>query len=154
VKAVGGEFRNSLAVYESRVEEHQSVIYRNGAADFQMTREDVAKVDYSAYGALITAGTVFAAEPSRDAAFHAFDLARKAGLPIIFDVDYRPYSWPSPEVAAEVLSRAAHLSDVIVGNDEEFGFMAGSIEHGLDKARAQGIASWLDSWPPSPKIAR
>ena len=134
VKAVGGEFRNSLAVYESRVEEHQSVIYRNGAADFQMTREDVAKVDYSAYGALITAGTVFAAEPSRDAAFHAFDLARKAGLPIIFDVDYRPYSWPSPEVAEEVLSKAASLSDMIVGNDEEFGFMAGDISKGLAKA--------------------
>ena len=37
VKSVGGEFRNSLAVYETRVEEHQSVIYRNGAADFQFT---------------------------------------------------------------------------------------------------------------------
>ena len=35
VKSVGGEFRNSLAVYESRVSDHQSVIYRNGAADFQ-----------------------------------------------------------------------------------------------------------------------
>jgi len=98
VKPVGGEYRNSLAVYESRVEDHQTVIYRNGAADFQMTNEDVEAVDYSQYGALITAGTVFAAEPSRTAAFHAFELAKKAGLPIIFDVDYRPYSWPSPSV--------------------------------------------------------
>ncbi|MEO1225817.1 MAG: hypothetical protein AAFX92_16485, partial [Pseudomonadota bacterium] len=40
---------------------------------------------------------------------------------------YRPYSWPSPEVASEVLSRVGGLSDVIVGNDEEFGFMAGDI---------------------------
>ena len=135
VKSVGGEFRNSLAVYESRVEKHQTVIYRNGAADFQMTEEDVAKVDYSAYGALITAGTVFAAEPSRSAAFSAFDLAREAQLPIIFDVDYRPYSWPSPQIAEEVLSRAADLSDMIVGNDEEFGFMAGGTEKGLAKAK-------------------
>ncbi|WP_226783139.1 5-dehydro-2-deoxygluconokinase [Oceaniglobus trochenteri] len=135
VKPVGGEYRNSLAVYESRVEDHQTVIYRNGAADFQMDRGDVEAVDYTAYGALITAGTVFAAEPSRGAAFHAFDLARKAGLPIIFDVDYRPYSWPSPQVAEEVLSRAGALADVIVGNDEEFGFMAGGIEKGLKKAR-------------------
>ncbi|NCO22111.1 MAG: 5-dehydro-2-deoxygluconokinase [Rhodobacterales bacterium] len=136
VHPVGAEFRNSLAVYESRVEQHQSVIYRNGAADFQMSIADVEAVDYPAYGALITAGTVFAAEPSRSAAFHAFDLARKAGLPIIFDVDYRPYSWPSPQVAEAVLSRAGALSDVIVGNDEEFGFMAGGIDLGLDKARA------------------
>ena len=84
----------------------------------------------------MTAGTVFAAEPSRSAAFHAFELARSAGLPIVFDVDYRPYSWPSPQVAEEVLSRAGALSDVIVGNDEEFGFMAGGIDKGLAKARA------------------
>lgn len=135
VRPVGGEFRNSLAVYESRVEDHQTVIYRNGAADFQMSIADVEAVDFTRYGALITAGTVFAAEPSRSAAFDAFDLARAVGLPIIFDVDYRPYSWPSPEVAAEILSRAGALSDMIVGNDEEFGFMAGSVAAGLAKAR-------------------
>ncbi len=136
VTPVGGEYRNSLAVYESRIDDHQTVIYRNGAADFQMNEADVAAVDYRRYGALITAGTVFAAEPSRAATFKAFDLAKDAGLPIIFDVDYRPYSWPSPKVAEEVLSRAAAQCDMIVGNDEEFGFMAGHIDKGLDKARA------------------
>ena len=135
VKSVGGEARNSLAVVESRVEDHQSVIYRNGAADFQMTVEDVEAVDYAAYGALITTGTVLAAEPSRGATFRAFDLAREAGLPLIFDVDYRPYSWPSPQVAAETYSRAGALCDVIVGNDLEFDFMAGGEGKGLEKAR-------------------
>ncbi|MCZ4288774.1 5-dehydro-2-deoxygluconokinase [Hoeflea alexandrii] len=135
VKRITGEYRTSLAVYESRIEEHQSVIYRNNAADFQMDLADVEAVDYARFGALITAGTVFAAEPSRSAAFRAFELARAAGLPIIFDVDYRPYSWPSPQVAEEVLSRAGAMADVIVGNDEEFGFMAGGIDKGLDKAR-------------------
>ena len=135
VRKVTGEARTSLAIYESRVENHQSVIYRNNAADFQMSIADVEAVDYSRFGALITAGTVFAAEPSRSAAFRAFELARDAGLPIIFDIDYRPYSWPSAEVAAEVLSHAGALTNVVVGNDEEFGFMAGGIEKGLDKAR-------------------
>ena len=135
VKPIAGEYRNSLAVYETRLENHNSVIYRNGAADFQMSMEDVESVDYSQFGALITAGTVFAAEPSRSAAFRAFELAKEVGLPIIFDVDYRPYSWPSPQVAEDVLSRAGAMSDVIVANDEEFGFMAGGIEKGLAKAR-------------------
>ena len=135
VRAVGGEARNSLAVVETRIEDHQSVIYRNGAADFQMTAADVEAVDYSRHDALITTGTVLAAEPSRSAAFRAFDLARKAGLPLIFDIDYRPYSWPSAAVAAEVYSRAGAMCDVIVGNDVEFGFMAGAYDKGLDKAR-------------------
>ncbi len=135
VTPVGGEFRNSLAFYESRVEGHRNVIYRNGAADFQMDEADVARVDYTGFGALITAGTVFAADPSRSAAFKAFELAKSADLPIIFDVDYRPYSWPSAQVAEEVLSKAASLSDMIVGNDEEFGFIAGGFDKGLAKAR-------------------
>ncbi len=135
VRSVVGEARNSLAVVETRVEDHQSVIYRNGAADFEMTKDDVDAVDYSAYSALITTGTVLAAEPSRSAAFHAFDLAKQAGLPLIFDVDYRPYSWPSAQVAADVYSRAGAMCDVIVGNDVEFGFMAGDYDRGLDKAR-------------------
>lgn len=135
VRQVGGEARNSLAVVETRIEDHQSVIYRNVAADFEMTIADVEAVDYAAYSALITTGTVFAAEPSRSAAFRGFELAKAAGLPLIFDIDYRPYSWPSVEVAAEVYSRAGAMCDVIVGNDVEFGFMAGDYDHGLDKAR-------------------
>ena len=68
-------FQGSIAIhslfYESRVEGHRNVIYRNGAADFQMNEEDVKTIDYSRYGAVITAGTVFAAEPSRSATFHS-----------------------------------------------------------------------------------
>ena len=136
VTPVGGEARNSLALYESRVEGHQSVIYRNGAADFEMTVDNVEAVDFTKFGALVTAGTVFAAEPSRAASFRAFERASAAGLPVIFDIDYRPYSWPSAQVAEEVLSKAGEMSDVIVGNDDEFGFMAGDKARGLDKARA------------------
>ncbi len=136
VRAVAGEPRNSLAVVETRADDCQSVIYRNNAADFAMTVADVEPVDYPAFSGLITTGTVLAAEPSRSAAFRAFELARAAGLPLIFDVDYRPYSWPSPAVAAEVYSRAGALCDIIVGNDVEFGFMAGHPDRGLDKARA------------------
>jgi 5-dehydro-2-deoxygluconokinase len=65
VHAEGGEARNSLAVVESRLVDCQSVIYRNGAADFAMTEADVGAVDFAAYSALITTGTVLAAEPSR-----------------------------------------------------------------------------------------
>ncbi|PZX13332.1 5-dehydro-2-deoxygluconokinase [Celeribacter halophilus] len=135
LKVLGGEARVSLAVYESCIEDFQLVIYRNNAVDFQVTEEDVDRVNYDNFGALITAGTVFAAEPSRSATFRAFENARAANLPVIFDIDYRPYSWPSAEVASVVLTRAGEESDLIVGNDEEFGFMAGSMDKGLAKAR-------------------
>ena len=78
VRSTGGEARNSLAVVESRLENCQSVIYRNGAADFTMNVADVEAVDYTRFAALVTTGTVLASEPSRSATFRAFDLARAA----------------------------------------------------------------------------
>ena len=137
----GGEYRNSLAVSESRVLDHQTVIYRNGAADFQMSVDDVSAVDYSQYCAVVTTGTVLASEPSRSATFLAFEKAQQAGCALIFDVDYRPYSWGSAEEAADVYSRAGQLCDIIIGNDVEFGFMAGDYEEGLAKARALAMQS-------------
>lgn len=139
VRTIGGEYRTSLAIYESVMKDFQLCIYRNNAVDFQVTEQDVEQVDYPAFGALVTAGTVFAAEPSRSSTFRAFELARKAGLPVIFDIDYRAYSWPSAQVAADVLTRAGEESDMIVGNDEEFDFMAGGAGKGLDMAR--GLAA-------------
>jgi 5-dehydro-2-deoxygluconokinase len=122
---VGGEARNSLAVVETRAENCQSVIYRNDAADFQMTEADVAAVDYSDFSALIVTGTCFAKEPSRSATFRAMDLARRAGMVVIIDVDYRPYSWTSKAEAQDICLKAAEMCDVIVANDEEFSVLAG-----------------------------
>lgn len=138
VRTITGEYRTSLAVYESRIEDHKTVIYRNNAADFQMDMQDVEAPDYSTYSALVTTGTVFAANPSRDAGYRAMELARDADIPVIFDIDYRPYSWTSAALASEVLTRAADMSDIIIGNDEEFDFVAGKESAGLDLARELG----------------
>lgn len=92
VRAVGGEARNSLAVVDTNGPDTQSVIYRNNAADFQMAEADVAVIDMTGFGGLVTTGTALAAEPSRSACFAAFDKARTAGVLIVFDLDYRPYS--------------------------------------------------------------
>lgn len=136
VRSVGGEARNSLAVVETRIEDTQSVIYRNNAADFAMTMQDVEALPYAGFSALITTGTVLAAEPSRSATFHAFERANTAGLPVVFDVDYRPYSWASAQEASDIYSRAAALCDIVIGNDVEFDFMAGTEGQGLEKARS------------------
>jgi 5-dehydro-2-deoxygluconokinase len=51
------------------------------------------------------------------------------------DIDYRPYSWPSREEARTANIMAARLCDIVVGNDEEFGLLAGRVEDGLATAR-------------------
>jgi 5-dehydro-2-deoxygluconokinase len=124
VRFVGGEARTSLAVVATSNVDTQSVIYRNGAADFELSHEDVDQVAFDDFGGLIVTGAALAVEPSREACFRAAERARAAGVVVFFDVDYRPYSWTSGPLVAEVCGRFAALSDVIVGNDEEFAVLA------------------------------
>lgn len=138
-----GEARTSLAVVETRVQNCQSVIYRNNAADFALSADDVAAVDFTGLGALVVTGTALAQEPSRSATMAALTMARAAGVTTVMDVDYRPYSWTTTAKARRVNLDAARMCDIIVGNDEEFGMLAGSHAAGLATARAlvaQGAA--------------
>lgn len=138
VGLVRGEMRTSLAVVETRLQNCQSVIYRNGAADFQLSTADVASIDLSTYGALIVTGTALAAEPSRSATLLAIGRAKTQSLPVIFDADYRPYSWPSAREAGEMTLHVAQGSSLVIANDVEFDVMAGGTG-GSDLAR--GLAA-------------
>ncbi len=57
--------RSSLALTESVAEACQTVIYRNGAADFALGDADIEAPDYASAAALVVTGTALAAEPSR-----------------------------------------------------------------------------------------
>lgn len=124
-----GQARTSLAVVETRPQP-SSVLYRNGAADFALTMADVDAVDFTKVGALIVTGTALAADPSRSATLHALNRARKAGAMTVLDIDHRPYSWPSMAEAQRLYLRAALLADAVIGNDEEFGLLAGGMADG------------------------
>ncbi|WP_435258525.1 5-dehydro-2-deoxygluconokinase [Thioclava sp. FR2] len=130
-----GGVRTSLAVVETRLEDCQSVIYRNQAADFCLSEGDVAGVDFSTFGTLVVTGTAFADPVSRKASFLALQRAREANLTTVMDVDYRPYSWGSNQEAQSVCLEAAGACDIVVGNDVEFGLLAGASEMGLGLAR-------------------
>ena len=128
---VAGEARSSLAVVETRAENCQSVIYRNGASDFQLDNTHVQNIPYSDYGALIVTGTSLAVKPSRSATLLAMKHARDAGLPVVIDIDYRPYSWANVDEASQIYLRAAAMCNIVIGNDVEFGVMG----EGLTLAR-------------------
>jgi 5-dehydro-2-deoxygluconokinase len=136
VQTQGGEARNSLAVVETIAQAPQTVLYRNQAADFALCPEDVAAVDFSGVSALVVTGTALAMEPSRSATLMAMAAARAAGALVVLDVDYRAYSWPSQVEAAQICLDAARRSDIVIGNDDEFGLMAGDVAAGQGLAQA------------------
>jgi 5-dehydro-2-deoxygluconokinase len=135
VRTIQGDERTSLALAESRVDDHQSVIYRNNAADFQMDKAQMDAVNFSDYRALIITGTCLTLEPSRGASLLALERAKKAGIPVVMDLDYRPYSWESAQTAQQVYHSAVEYVDLLVGNDEEFGHLAGDYDAGFEEAQ-------------------
>ena len=135
IKYVKGETRISFAVVETTIKDHQSIIFRNGAADLEMSKEDVNKIDYKKFSSIIVTGTSLAAEPSRSATFEALDKAKKNNLAIILDIDHRPYTWGSLQEASRTYLKAAEMSDIVIGNDDEFGVMAEDYNEGRKLAQ-------------------
>ncbi len=129
------EGRTSLAVTETVSQGCQVVLYRNGAADFDLCEADVAPVDFGQVGALVVTGTALARDPSRSAAWAALRAAQDAGALVVLDIDHRAYSWASPQEAREICTDFARACDIVVGNDDEFGLLAGAAAGGLDFAR-------------------
>ena len=127
--------RISFAVVESRIENHQSIIYRNKASDLLMSIEDINKIDFSNFSCLIFTGTCLAADPSRSAIFSAIEKAKKLNIPIILDMDYRPYTWTSSQEASDIYMRACKSCNILIGNDDEFGVLANNYDKGKQIAK-------------------
>ncbi|WP_244480487.1 5-dehydro-2-deoxygluconokinase [Mesorhizobium sp. Root554] len=134
IRRVGGPARNSLALAESRLKDARWVVYRKDAADLDMTAADVERLDFSSFDALVVAGLVLATEPSRSASLRAVELSRQAGVCVVFDIDYRAFAWASPQEASAVCAQVAALSDIVVGNEEEFEVLSGFDSNGFAAA--------------------
>src|SRR6478752_4825517 len=111
------------------------LMYRDNVADLKISPLEVSEALIADSKMLLISGTALAASPSREAVFLALDYARKHGTVVVFDVDYRPYTWKSPEETAVYYNLAAEKSDIIVGTREEFDSME-RFEHNPDRSDA------------------
>ncbi len=134
VRYVKSESRISFAIVETTIKDHQSIIYRNKAADLEMSKEDFKKIDYKKFSSIIVTGTSLAANPSQSATLEALNKAKKNNLAIILDIDHRPYTWRSLQEASRTYLKAAEICDIVIGNDDEFAVMAKNYNDGIKLA--------------------
>lgn len=112
--------RTSLAITEMRADSPEVVLYRNNAADLSLSVDQLDSDYISRSKMLLISGTALCASPSREAALVAMQRAKNAGTLVVLDIDYRAYSWPDIDTASLYYRVAAQLSDVVIGNREEF----------------------------------
>jgi 5-dehydro-2-deoxygluconokinase len=103
--------------------ESQILMYREGVADLQLAPEDVSEDYIKRAKFLLISGTALAASPSREACFLAMKYAKRNDTKVIFDIDYRNYTWKSKDEIAVYYSLAGQRSDILMGSREEFELM-------------------------------
>ncbi len=130
-----------LTFTEIRSETESSILmYRNDAADLKLSTDDIDEEYINNAGALLISGTALCESPSREAALKAVMLAKKNSVPVIFDIDYRPYNWKSSDEIAIYYSLVAKNADIILGSREEFDLTEKFL--GLDGTDKASAAHW------------
>ena len=119
-------------------EESSILMYRDNVADFCLDPTDVDEEYVKSAKAIVISGTALAKSPSREACFKAMMLAKKNNTRIIFDIDYREYTWKYKDEIAVYYSLAAQYADIIMGSREEFDLTEGIVGvKASDKESAQ-----------------
>lgn len=131
-----GLARTSLALAESRTTDCEVVIYRNDAADLQLTKSQFDALDDLPCKALVITGTALSAGDSRRLLLERSASLASSDLPLILDIDFRITAWQDAADAAETYRSILPSLSLLVGNDEEFDVLAlGTGMDGLSYAR-------------------
>lgn len=104
-------------------EECSILMYRDEVADLYLQTDEVNEDYIKKAKNLVVSGTGLAKSPSREAVLKAVSLARKNDVKIIFELDYRPYTWKNSEEVSVYYSLVAEQSDVVIGTRDEFNML-------------------------------
>jgi len=122
------------------------IFYRTDCADSAICEDDIDEAFIASAKAVLVSGTHFSMQKPADAQRKAIQLAKKHGLRVAFDIDYRPNLWglaghgdgeeryvKSDDVTAHLQPILADC-DLIVGTEEEL-HIAGGTEDTLQAIR-------------------
>jgi 5-dehydro-2-deoxygluconokinase len=104
-------------------EECSILMYRQDVADLYLTPSEVSEEYIKQSKILLVSGTALSKSPSREAVLKAVSLAKKHDVKVVFELDYRPYSWNSLEETAVYCSLVTEQADVVIGTRDEYDVM-------------------------------
>ena len=95
------------------------VYYRDNCADNALSIEDVLAAPVTDAKAFEFAGTNLARESSRSATLFAAERASRAGVPVLFDLDFRPDQWHDPRAFGVAARAALANTRIAIGTQDE-----------------------------------
>ncbi len=120
--------RTSLAFVEISGDGDRSfTFYRSTpAADELLSPDDVSEEILSGASFVNFGSIPLIRNPVRSAARRMAEVAREAGVPVAFDVNFREHLWESVEAAREVVDPIFDLSTIVKLSDDEIGPLLGT----------------------------
>ena len=122
-------------------EKSSILMYREGVADLMLHPDDVDEAYVASAAALLVSGTSLCRSPTREAALKALTYALKNDVRVVFDADYRAYTWQNDDEIALYTAMVAEKSDIIMGSREEFDRMERLLS--LDGTDGASAEYWL-----------
>ncbi|MED1017181.1 5-dehydro-2-deoxygluconokinase [Bacillus atrophaeus] len=124
-----------LAFTEIKSPEECSILmYRDDVADLYLKPSEVSEAYIAKAKMLLVSGTALAKSPSREAVLKAVNLAKKHQVKVVFELDYRPYTWKSTEETSVYYTLIAEQSDIVIGTRDEFDMMENRIGGSNDES--------------------
>lgn len=96
------------------------LMYRDQVADLYLDPEEISEDYITASKQLVISGTALSQSPSREAILKALSIAKDNDVEVIFELDYRPYTWKSTEEVSVYYRLVAEKSDIVIGTRDEF----------------------------------
>lgn len=120
--------RTSLAFVEISDDGDRSfTFYRSDPAADELLREEDVSEELVSGASFVNFGSILLIkEPGRSAVRKAAHLARDAGAPTAFDVNYRAHLWESADAAREAVDPLFDLSTVVKLGDDEVAPLLGT----------------------------
>lgn len=120
VRCTGGENLGLTFTEIKSPSESSILMYREGVADLQLCVDDIDEDYIRSAKILVISGTSLCTSPSREAALKAMFIAKRVGTVIVFDIDYRAYTWKNKDEISIYYNLVAQNSNILLGSREEF----------------------------------
>ncbi len=106
------------------------LMYRNDCADLNISVEEIDEDYIAMHKMLLISGASLTQSPARESVFLAIDYAKRNGVAVILDLDYRKNTWKSESESSIYYTLAAKQADIVIGTREEFDVMEFSFHTG------------------------
>lgn len=121
--------------------ESNIVMYREEVADLYLAPEHVSEEYIKGSEYLLISGTALAQSPSREAVLKALSIAKANEVKVVFEIDYRPYTWKTAEETSIYYELVAQQADIVIGTRDEYDMIHRFVEQ-TDEEISQTLFSY------------